>query len=202
MSVKSLSLPFILVLSLFVALLSACGGDTPPDLVIPTVAATADPNLPEAWIGLGAVCIAQERPDEAVKVAEAAIKAVPSDPEAYLALAELRPERAVEILTQASQKVTTDPRIYASLAQELMRDGRYAEARAHVERAVILVPASPQINLLAMQVKELESGALTWTGAERLARARALANETPVASTVTWIVSVATQPSALVTCTQ
>ena len=143
-----------------------------------------DPNLPEAWIGLGAVCIAQERPDEAVKVAEAAIKAVPGDPEAYLALAELRPERAVEILTQASQKVTTDPRIYASLAQELMRDGRYAEARAHVERAVILVPASPQINLLAMQVKELESGALTWTGAERLARARALANETPVAALV------------------
>ncbi|MBP8949401.1 MAG: SH3 domain-containing protein [Candidatus Promineofilum sp.] len=33
-------------MSLFVALLSACGGDTPPDLVIPTVAATADPNLP------------------------------------------------------------------------------------------------------------------------------------------------------------
>jgi Tfp pilus assembly protein PilF len=143
-----------------------------------------DPNLPEAWIGLGAVCIAQGRPDEAVKVAEAAIKAVPGDPEAYLALAELRPERAVEILTQASQKVTTDPRVYASLAQELMRDGRFAEARAHVERAVILVPASPQVNLLAMQVKELESGALTWAGAERLARARALANETPVAALV------------------
>lgn len=46
MSVKSLSLPFVLVLSLFVALLSACGGDALPDLVIPTVAATADPNLP------------------------------------------------------------------------------------------------------------------------------------------------------------
>ncbi len=46
MSIKSLSLPFVLALSLFMALLSACGGDTPPDLVIPTVAATADPNLP------------------------------------------------------------------------------------------------------------------------------------------------------------
>ena len=46
MSVKSLSLPVVLVLILFAALLSACGGDAPPDLVIPTVAATADPNLP------------------------------------------------------------------------------------------------------------------------------------------------------------
>ena len=46
MSVKSLSLPFVLALLVFAALLSACGGDAPPDLVIPTVAATADPNLP------------------------------------------------------------------------------------------------------------------------------------------------------------
>ena len=48
MSVKSLSLPFVLVLLVFGALLSACGGDAPPDLVIPTLAATADPNLPPA----------------------------------------------------------------------------------------------------------------------------------------------------------
>ena len=40
MSVKSLSLPFVLALLVFAALLSACGGDAPPDLVIPTVAAT------------------------------------------------------------------------------------------------------------------------------------------------------------------
>ena len=46
MSVKSLSLPFVLALLVFAALLSACGGDAPHDLVIPTVAATADPNLP------------------------------------------------------------------------------------------------------------------------------------------------------------
>ena len=44
MSVKSFH--FAIILTLFVALLSACGGDAPPDLVIPTVAATADPNLP------------------------------------------------------------------------------------------------------------------------------------------------------------
>ncbi|WP_374685622.1 hypothetical protein [Promineifilum sp.] len=37
-------LPFILLLAL--ASLSACGGAAGPDLVIPTVAATADPNLP------------------------------------------------------------------------------------------------------------------------------------------------------------
>ena len=46
MSVKSFYCPFVLALLLALALLSACGGDAPPDLVIPTVAATADPNLP------------------------------------------------------------------------------------------------------------------------------------------------------------
>jgi hypothetical protein len=49
MSVK----PFhfvVLALLLAVALLSACGGDAPPDLVIPTVAATADPNRPPTGV--------------------------------------------------------------------------------------------------------------------------------------------------------
>ena len=46
MSVKSFHSAVVLILLLAVALLGACGGDAPPDLVIPTVAATADPNLP------------------------------------------------------------------------------------------------------------------------------------------------------------
>lgn len=49
MSVKSFPFAFVLVLMLAAALLSACG-DAPPDLVIPTVAATADPNLPPTGV--------------------------------------------------------------------------------------------------------------------------------------------------------
>ena len=46
MSVKSFPSAVVVILLLAVALLGACGGNAPPDLVIPTVAATADPNLP------------------------------------------------------------------------------------------------------------------------------------------------------------
>jgi hypothetical protein len=46
MSAKSFRFVTVLALMLAVVLLSACGRDAPPDLVIPTVAATADPNLP------------------------------------------------------------------------------------------------------------------------------------------------------------
>lgn len=46
MSVKPFHFAVVLVLILAAALLGACGGDALPDLVIPTVAATADPNLP------------------------------------------------------------------------------------------------------------------------------------------------------------
>ena len=46
MSVKSFHSAIFVILLLAVVLLGACGGDAPPDLVIPTVAATADPNLP------------------------------------------------------------------------------------------------------------------------------------------------------------
>ena len=46
MSVKSFHSAIFVIPLLAVVLLGACGGDAPPDLVIPTVAATADPNLP------------------------------------------------------------------------------------------------------------------------------------------------------------
>lgn len=42
------SVHFIFVLIALMGLLAACGGAEPPELVIPTVAATADPNLPAA----------------------------------------------------------------------------------------------------------------------------------------------------------
>lgn len=154
-----------------------------------------DSSLAEAWSGLGALYVRDGRWDEAVRTCEGAIKAVPGDPEAYLALAELRPEQASKALTQGVKNVSGEPRLHAALAQEQLRLGDTRAAIASLERAMMLDPTSTQVALDLALARDLDAGRIDREGQAELVRARALADESPVAARLALEDLVAAYPS-------
>ena len=85
-------------------------GDTETAEAHYRTALSLDADLPEAWSGLGAMLIHQERWEEALEVTKDAMDASPDDPEAYLAAAALEPDRAFEFF-EALQEITAACRV-------------------------------------------------------------------------------------------
>lgn len=147
-------------------------------------AVAMDPSLAEAWTALGGLLIQEQRWDDAVANCHAAIKGAPKDPEAYLALAELRPEESLETLKAGVAAVPDEPRLYVALGRELLERGDYEQARASLRRALAIYPGEPQATLDLAVADELEAGVIDKPGRSTLARARALAAESPLAAKV------------------
>lgn len=146
------------------------------------MALSLDPTLSEAWSGLFATVYAESGPGPAWIVCEQAMKAVPEDPEAWLAAAAMRPEKAIEYLTEGARRVPDEPRLHAALGGALLAAGQVAEARASYERVLTLTPGAPQAQLDLELVRQLERGTIDLRGQAELARARGLAEEAPLAA--------------------
>ncbi len=145
-------------------------------------ALTLDPNLPEAWSGLGALLIQQDRWEEALMVTMEAMDSSPQDPEAYLAAAALDPERSEEHLRRGTKAVPNEPRLWEALAREQINHSDLKGARASLSQALLLNPDSSQARVDWAILVELDKGTLDILGQSRLARARDLARETPIAA--------------------
>lgn len=145
-------------------------------------ALSLDADLPEAWSGLGAMLIHQERWEEALEVTKDAMDASPDDPEAYLAAAALEPDRAEQHLRRGTKAVANEPRLWEALAREQINENNLSGARASLSQALLLNPESSQARVDWAILTELDKGTLDILGQARLARARDLARETPVAA--------------------
>lgn len=159
------------------------------------MALSLDRGLTEAWSGLFATVYQDQGPGAAWVVCEQAMKAAPQDPEAWLAAAALRPERALELLTAGVKAVPDEPRLHAALGAALVGDGQFAAARASYERVLSLTPGAPQALLDLEMVRQLERGTIDLRGYSELARARQLGAEAPLAAKDTLDQLVAVYPN-------
>lgn len=101
-----------------------------------------DVSLAEAWSGLLSVVVAGGEARQIEAIATAAREAVPSEPNAYIALATLNSDEAGEILRDALRRCHPDPRIHTALAEQLLREGNGREARSQAEAALRLDPTN------------------------------------------------------------
>ena len=145
-------------------------------------ALSLDPNLPEAWSGLGAMLIHQDRWEEALKVTKDAMASAPGDPEAYLAAAALEPDMAMDHLRLGTRAVPDEPRLWEALAREQINESNLKGARASLSQALLLNPESAQARVDWAILVELDKGTLDVLGQSRLARARDLSRDAPVAA--------------------
>jgi len=145
-------------------------------------AVTLHPDLPEAWSALGAILIQQQRWEDAREITQQAMKASADDPEAYLAAAALDSERAEEYLRAGTRSVSNEPRLWEALARLQINENDLVGARASLSQALLLNPESAQARVDWAVLVELDKGTLDLLGQGRLARARDLSRETPVAA--------------------
>jgi len=134
-----------------------------------------DPTLAEAWSALRV--LAGPDPRAQLALAQEAMRAVPDDPDAYLAASVLQPQMAAATLQKGATAVPDDHRLHAALGQVLSDAGDWEGASDAYRRALTIVPASPQITLSLALAEARLSGALDESGATLLERGRALATD-------------------------
>jgi tetratricopeptide (TPR) repeat protein len=131
-----------------------------------------DPNLPEAWAGLLAI-VGTGRDGETIRaVAEAAITAAPTTTEAWLTLAAWSPDKAGDILRRAVAAVPEEARAHAALAEQLLREGKGAEALSEAERALELDNGLPGARLARLYARSMADGTISAAGFTALLAAR------------------------------
>lgn len=133
-----------------------------------------DPTLAEAWGGLMTVFSALGDRDALAGVADAARRAVPDDPAAYLTLAALRPAQAGALLREAAQNAGWDGRVMAALAEQLLREDDAAAAVQAATRAVAIDPRNGGARFALLLAQERVAGTLSAEGMAGLIRARTL----------------------------
>lgn len=158
------------------------------------VAVERDRRLGEAWTGLIATQAALGRRDEAVATARRAIAALPSDADAYLALAALRPEEAVDVLTRAAVAAPSDPRVHASLAEAHLDRGNGAGAVVAAEHALTVSPGMADPALSLVFAEEMIVGNLDAQGYHELLAVRLVEPGDPFAALHTYDALVARYP--------
>jgi tetratricopeptide (TPR) repeat protein len=97
------------------------------------------------WLGQAQEKIAPEKPSEAVAIYEAAIKAQPTDPKPYVALASLQAKsgksaEADATLAQALAKVPPSDRLHLGIGDLRFRQERYDGALEQYDKALALQP--------------------------------------------------------------
>jgi tetratricopeptide (TPR) repeat protein len=141
-----------------------------------------DPSLAEAWAGLQAALLQAGDVAGAVDAARRAMRAIPGEPDPYIAVATLEPARALDVLRAGVGRVPDDPRLRTALARAQLDAGDGAGAAEQVAAALRLAPGFPEAGYLAMVAREHVERRLDTAGwrdlqaAQRLeARAEALA---------------------------
>ena len=143
-------------------------------------ALSLDPTLAEAWSALRVLATGDPRAQLAI--AQEAMRAVPNDPDAYLAASVLQPQLAATTLRKGVVAVPDDHRLHTALGQALVNAGDFEGARDAMRSSLEIVPASPQVTLSLALVEARLSGALDVDGTELLERSRALVDDGNVTS--------------------
>jgi len=99
------------------------------------------------WLGQAEEKLTPERPGEAIKIYEAAIKAQPSEVKPYIALANLQAkigkiEEADATLAQAAKNVPPSERLHIGIGELRFRQEKYATALEHFDKALELQPSN------------------------------------------------------------
>ncbi len=99
------------------------------------------------WLGQAEEKLSPERPGEAIKIYEGAIKAQPSEAKPYIALANLQSkigkmDEADATLAQAAKNVPPSERLHLGIGELRFRQERYKEALEHFDKALELQPAN------------------------------------------------------------
>ncbi|MBL8721644.1 MAG: zinc-ribbon domain-containing protein, partial [Myxococcales bacterium] len=121
------------------------------------------------WLGQAEEKLSPDKPQEAMKIYEAAIKAQPGEARPYVALAHLQTkagkvEDADSTLTQAVKSVPPSERLYLSIGELRFRQERYKLAVEQFDRALELQPENVEAlfmkgrALLRMDKEHVEQG--------------------------------------------
>ncbi len=97
------------------------------------------------WLGQAEEKLSPDKPGEAMKIYEGAIKAQPSEPKAYIALAKLqakvgRTEDAASTLAQALKAVPPSDKLHLAVGQLKYSQSKYEDALAEYEQALTIQP--------------------------------------------------------------
>ena len=148
-----------------------------------------DETLSEAWAGLQATLLQQDRVDDAAQEARRALAAVPDEPDAYVAVATLEPGYAVEVLKVGVKRVPDDPRLRNLYARHLLEAGDGRGARRQTEAALTLAPGYPEADFLRMVSRSMEDKNLDSEGWKAIRAAQDLAEPGPAQDAWTKLVS-------------
>ncbi len=115
-----------------------------------TLAPLKDPQLAGEigyWLGQAEERVNADKPNEAIKIYETAIKAQPSDVKPYIALASLQArigkvEDADATLVQAAKNVPPSEKLHLGIGELRFRQERYPQALEHFEKALEMQPSS------------------------------------------------------------
>jgi len=99
------------------------------------------------WLGQAEEKLTPERPVEAIKIYEVAIKTQPSEVKPYIALANLQAkigkmDEADATLGQAAKNVPPSERLHIGIGELRFRQERYTDALEHFKKALELQPAN------------------------------------------------------------
>ncbi|TNE84531.1 MAG: tetratricopeptide repeat protein [Deltaproteobacteria bacterium] len=127
-------------------------------------ALSANDTLADAWSGLGAVLMVQNKLDAALEVGRRAIKKVPARGDNYVAVATLDPKHAGETLEKGVAAAPTDPRLRAALARHYLTLGKGKEAQRAARAALEINPLDPDARRWMMYAKAQQDGVLDASG--------------------------------------
>jgi predicted Zn finger-like uncharacterized protein len=113
-----------------------------------TLAPLKDPKLASEigyWLGQASEKIAPDKPQDAMKIYDAAIKAQPSEVKPYIALANLQAktgqtDAAAATLETALKAVPASDKLHLAVGELKFRQGHYVEALAEFDKALALQP--------------------------------------------------------------
>jgi tetratricopeptide (TPR) repeat protein len=132
-----------------------------------------DPRLSEAWAGLQASLLQVGDLEGAVDAAQRAMRAVPDEPDPYIATATLQPERALTVLRAGVARVGDDPRLRASFARALLDAGDGPAAAEQAKAAAKLAPGYAEAGYLGLVAREMTEKRLDVDGWRELQKAQA-----------------------------
>jgi tetratricopeptide (TPR) repeat protein len=147
-----------------------------------TRAVELDASLSEAWIGRMRTLLVLGREKEALEVARAGWRVVPTEPGLALAIAHLDPPSAQQVLEDAAGRVPGDPRVFEALAALALDVGDAETALLRSEQALAIDPALTDASRTRLVAREIRTGRLDRNAWVHLADLRRLEATDPSAA--------------------